>query len=377
MFGPLLRRGPVLHKGTAFSSFASPASMTDSPAHDSKTHGEVIRSDFEPARWLRNRHLQTIYPSLPWARGPKPALERELLELPDGDVTVLDRLVPSQATDFDAPLLVVLHGLESSAESNYAQQLLLAADQRRWNAVVLHFRDCGDYRNRLPRRYHAGETNDLRYFLNQLRIDGYAGPVMTVGYSLGGNVLLKYLGEEGNLSPVQSAVAVCVPLNLQRCADALTIGFSKVYQRHLLKRMKEAVRRKFDEHTAAFDWHRAMNATTFGEFDDAVTAPLHGFEGKDEYYSTCSSIRYLGDIERPTLIINAVDDPFMMPDMLPEASQLAADVTLELSDFGGHVGFIAGGHPWRPRFYLPERILDFLDTRLQTDDSEARSIPGM
>lgn len=377
MFGPLYRRGPLLLSPDGPPPSARIEPMSDITAFDPDAHGQVITSDFQPAAWLRNRHLQTIYPSFPWARGPRANLKRELLELPDGDVTVVDRLVPRTETDFDAPLLVLLHGLESSAESNYAQQLLNAADSRGWNAVVLHFRDCGDYRNRLPRRYHAGETNDLRYFLNQLRLDGYAGPVMTVGYSLGGNVLLKYMGEEGAVSPVESAVAVCVPLDLQRCADALTLGFSRVYQRHLLKRMKEAVRRKFDEHTAAFDWHRAMNAKTFGEFDDAVTAPLHGFEGKDDYYETCSSVHYLKDIERPTLIVNAVDDPFMMPDMLPEADKLSPQVTLELSEFGGHVGFISGGTPWRPQFYLPGRILEFLEDRLESAAETARSIPGM
>lgn len=351
--------------------------MSTPTAPESNETGKIITSGFRPAPWLRNRHLQTIYPSLPWTRPRKLALARDLLELPDGDVTVLDRLIPREDRDSDAPLLVLLHGLESSAESNYAQQMMTAADSRGWNAVVLHFRDCGDYRNRLPRRYHAGETNDLRYFLNQLRVDGYQGPIITVGYSLGGNVLLKYLGEEGSLSPVHTAAAVCVPLDLQRCADALTAGFSRVYQRHLLKRMKAAVKRKFDEHTAAFDWHRAMNADSFSEFDDAVTAPLHGFRGKDEYYQTCSSIHYLQGIERPTLIINAVDDPFMMPDMLPAADQLASEVTLELSEFGGHVGFISGGSPWRPSYYLPGRIIGFLESQMADREPEIRSIPGM
>jgi len=377
LLGPLRRRGPFFEERGEPPQPGMPESMSHSTTGEGRTHGEVVSSEFRPALWLRNRHLQTIYPSFPWARSTRLTLKRELLELPDGDVTVLDRLIPSRDAPDNAPLLVLLHGLESSAESNYAQQLLRAADRRQWNAVVLHFRDCGDYRNRLPRRDHAGETKDLRYFLNQLRIQGYEGPVMTVGYSLGGNVLLKYLGEDRALSPVQSAAAVCVPLNLQRCADALTLGFSRVYQRHLLKRMKEAVRRKFDPHTAAFDWHRAMNAETFSEFDDAVTAPLHGFKDKDEYYSSCSSIHYLKTIERPTLIVNAVDDPFMMPDMLPTADQLSADVTLELSEHGGHVGFISGGSPWRPRYYLPDRIIDFLENQLEKSDSEIRSIPGM
>lgn len=343
---------------------------------DQETHqGRIVDSRFKPAPWLRNRHLQTIYPSLPWSRKARPALIRETLELPDGDVTVVDRL--ADAFTNERPLLILLHGLESSAESNYARSLLHAAREHRWNAAVLHFRDCGDYRNRLPRRYHAGETHDLRHFLNKQRTDGYTGPILAVGYSLGGNVLLKYLGEDAASSPVQAAAAICVPLDLQLCADALSIGFSKVYQKHLLKRMKGAVTRKFNPDTAAFDWRRAMNATTFSEFDDVVTAPLHGFAGKDEYYETCSSIRFLRDIERPTLIINARDDPFMLPEMLPGPDALAPSVTLEISESGGHVGFINGGTPWQPSYYLPGRIIEFLESELEPLPASNAALPGM
>ena len=319
---------------------------------DSTVHGRIIDSRFRPAPWLPNRHLQTIFPSLPVPRAPRPPLCRTALDLPDGDVTVVDWLAGSEEPD-DRPLLIVLHGLESSAESSYARHLLQAASAQRWRAAVLHFRDCGDYRNRLPRRYHAGETADLRYFLNTLRADGHRAPIVAAGFSLGGNVLLKYLGEDANTVPLDAAVAVCVPLNLQACADALTYGFSKVYQRHLLKRMKRSVATKFNPHTAAFDWSRAMRARSFAEFDDAVTAPLHGFSGKDEYYEKCSSLRYLRHVRRPTLIINSRDDPFMSPEMLPTAERLAPEVTLEVSEHGGHVGYVNGGTPWTPQYYLP------------------------
>jgi predicted alpha/beta-fold hydrolase len=351
--------------------------QSTSSANEDSKQGRIVESRFRAASWLRNRHLQTIYPSLPWPRGPRPTLSREFLDLPDGDVTVVDRLVGPDAGDRRKPLLVLLHGLESSAESNYARTLLQAAQRFDWHAAVLHFRDCGDYRNRLPRRYHAGETNDLRYFISKQRTEGYEGPILAVGYSLGGNVLLKYLGEDGGNTPVQAAVAICVPLDLQQCADALTRGFSRVYQRHLLKRMKAAVSRKFNPDTAAFDWDRAMRATSFADFDDAVTAPLHGFSGKDEYYQSCSSIRYLGDIERPTLIINARDDPFMLPAMLPASNALSHAVTLEISDQGGHVGFVSGGTPWRPRYYLPDRIIGFLDQHVAREPAPVAALPGM
>ena len=321
----------------------------------------IVPSAFRPARWLRNRHAQTVFPSFPWACRERPDLRREVLKLPDGDVTAVDWVVETEETPKSAPLLIILHGLESSAESAYARMLMQAAAERQWRCCVLHFRDCGDYRNVLPRRYHAGETNDVRYFVAKLEREGQFGPMVAAGYSLGGNVLLKYLGESGAGCPLNGAAAVSVPLNLHACAEALNIGISKGYQRYLLKRMKRAVARKFNPHTAAFDWQRAMRAGTFAEFDDAVTAPLHGFTNKDDYYDKCSSVHFLKSIERPTLIVNALDDPFMTPKVVPAAEQLSEHVTLELSTHGGHVGFIEGGTPWRPRFYLPERLIRFLE----------------
>lgn len=331
---------------------------------DQEQQKRIRRSRFEPARWLRHRHLQTILPSMPWAYPHHPELRRKVLTLPDGDETAVDWVEGSLELARDVPLLVILHGLESSAESAYARMLMDAATSRGWRCCVLHFRDCGDYRNPLPRRYHAGETADIRYFLQTLADGGNTAPIIAAGYSLGGNVLLKYLGESGSDTPLQAGVAVCVPLNLYECAEALNIGFSKIYQRYLLKSMKESVRRKFDRHTAAFDWNRAMSARTFAEFDDAVTAPLHGFDGMTDYYDRCSSIRYLHTIHAPTLIINAIDDPFMTPEVIPGEDALSDSVTLEVSERGGHVGFIEGGTPWRPKYYLPRRVIEFLSDHL-------------
>ena len=324
------------------------------------TDNRIISSPFKPPWWLGNRQAQTFYPSMPWSWRKRLKLRRETLELPDGDATAVDWPVKSDVLEKSTPLLIVLHGLEGSAESSYARMIMHAAHKKRWRSCVLHSRDCGDYRNRLPRRYHAGETNDIRFFLEQLRSLGHDGPMFAVGYSLGGNILLKYLGEAGDESPLVAAVAVCAPLDLHQCSDALNSGFSKLYQYYLIKRMKESVTRKFDRHTAAFDWKLAMSAKTFAEFDDAVTAPLHGFENMQDYYDRCSSGRFLKDVERPTLIINALDDPFMTPAVIPAADQLSEHVTIELAESGGHVGFVEGGTPWRPRFYLPPRITEFL-----------------
>ena len=331
---------------------------------DENTDKRILRSAFRPAGWLKHRHLQTIFPSLPWAWRERASLRREILDLPDGDSTAVDWVSAGDELPRSAPLLVVLHGLEGSAESSYARMMMQAALEQQWRPCVLHFRDCGDYRNPLPRRYHAGETGDIRHFLQTLHEQGQTGPIFAVGYSLGGNILLKYLGESGAGSRLQAAGAVCVPLNLHICAEALNQGFSKHYQKLLLKNMKNSVQRKFDRDTAAFDWDRAMAAEDFAEFDDAVTAPLHGFDGMNDYYDKCSSAQFLKDVAKPTLVINSLDDPFMTPEVIPHHDKLSEHVTLEIADAGGHVGFVEGGTPWRPRYYLPRRILNFLATHL-------------
>jgi predicted alpha/beta-fold hydrolase len=340
-------------------------------------NSRIISSVFEPAWWLRNRHAQTMYPAFPWSGAPKIRLRSESLDLPDGDITVVDWMESGPGPDSGAPVLVILHGLEGSADSPYARMLLKAAAEHGWRAAVLHFRDCGDYRNRLPRRYHAGETNDIRYFLESLRAAGHEGPMVAAGYSLGGNVLLKYLGENGVSTPLDAAAAVSVPMNLHDSSRALSSGFSRIYQRHLIKKMKKAACRKFDQYTAAFDWQKMMSAKTFAEFDDAITAPLHGFSGKDEYYDRCSSGRFLTDIRIPTLIINSLDDPFMTPAAIPAADKLSDSVQLELSEHGGHVGFVGAGPPWNPDYYLPRRIIEFLDNRIAESEVHGRPLPGM
>jgi predicted alpha/beta-fold hydrolase len=178
-------------------------------------------------------------------------------------------------------------------------------------------------------------------------------------------------------TPLQAAAAVSVPLDLGISSEALNVGFSRLYQRHLLRRMKKSIARKFDQYTAAFDWHKSMAAKTFAEFDDLVTAPLHGFEGKDDYYKSCSATAFLSGIERPTLIVNSLDDPFMSPELIPDPDQLSDCVTLELSEAGGHVGFVEGGTPLRPKFYLPGRVMAFLQESIDDAESSQPVMPGL
>jgi len=312
---------------------------------------------FQPPSWLTNRHAQTLYTSSPLCRVPVPRWRREVVELPDGDFVEAHWHGPEDA----GITLVLLHGLEGSSDATYARMMAAAAAARGWRLVVLHARDCGERRNRLPRRYHAGETGDLRHFMGRLAAERPGARFITAGYSLGGNVLLKYLGEEGNGSPFTAAAAVSVPFDLHDSAESLNRGFSRFYRWYLLRRMKAAMGRKFTPETAPFDWQAAIRARDFVTFDDVVTAPLHGFRDAAHYYGECSSGRYLGAIRTPTLVLNARDDPFMSPAVIPEPARLPDTVRLEITPAGGHIGFVTGPAPWRPSYWMPERLVAWFD----------------
>jgi hypothetical protein len=318
----------------------------------------ISPSDFRPAWWLPNAHLQTLWPTL-FRPGLKAALRRERLELPDGDFLDLDWTAGDTG-----PVVVVLHGLEGSSRSPYAQGMLSALQERGWRAVLMHFRGCSGEPNRLVRWYHSGETSDLAFVIEWLRQREPEAPLAAVGYSLGGNVLLKWLGERGEQAPLAAAVAVSVPFDLKKCAIRLEKSFSCLYQWKLLRSLQRNIRRKFSLlpcPVALADLHRVK---TFREFDDLVTAPLHGFASADDYYARSSSRQYLEGIRIPTLILHALDDPFMTPDAVPGSSELSPSVTLELSERGGHVGFVEGNWPWTPNHWLERRIPRYLSAYL-------------
>lgn len=324
----------------------------------------TAETGFEAPAWLRNRHAQTLFTSSPLCRVPAPRWRREVVELPDGDIVAADWLDGERSATENAPTLVLLHGLEGSSDATYARMMAPQAAARGWRLVVLHARDCGGLANRLPRRYHAGETGDLRWFARRLAERHPCAALIAAGYSLGGNVLLKYLGEEGTASPFRAAAAVCVPFDLQDSADALNAGAARFYRWYLLRKMKAAMKRKFPQADAPFDWQAAVRARDFATFDDLVTAPLHGFTGKDHYYNECSSGRYLGGIRTPTLIVNARDDPFMTPSSLPDPAGLPDSIRPEFTGEGGHIGFVTGPSPLRPVYWVPWRLATFFERTL-------------
>ena len=315
---------------------------------------------FQPAWWCRNPHLQTLWPVL-FRRRLKPRLRRERLELPDGDFLDLDWTLNT-----DGPLVVMLHGLEGSVHSHYARGMLDALPRHGLRAVLMHFRGCSGEPNRLPRAYHSGETTDLDYLLQVLRQREPDTALAAIGYSLGGNVLLKYLGERGTATPLAAAVAVSVPFLLHESTARMNRGFSRLYQWHLLDKLKAGVRRKARRLPPPVPLHELTRMRSFFDFDDRVTAPLHGFDSALHYYTRSSSRQYLPRIRVPTLIVHAADDPFMPPTAVPSASELSASVYLDLQAHGGHVGFVAGSLPWRPRYWLDERIPFWLQHRLST-----------
>ena len=334
----------------------SPMSATKSSAYAfSQTTGQ-----FSPAIGLGNCHLQTIFPRYhrprPWIR-----TQCQWLQTPDGDRLALHTPAPLR-DDANAPLVLVLHGLEGSVESPYVQGIMQALIADGLQVAVMHFRGCGGVPNLLPRAYHSGDSADPRWLAGQLRQRYPNTPLMAVGYSLGGNVLLKWLGEDGKDSLLSAAVSVSAPLDLHASSRRMGQGFSKVYQRHLLNSLKESLRSKARNPELAKQMPRLDEArffTDFRNFDDHFTAPLHGFHGVDDYYTRASSKPLLKDIRRPTLIIHAEDDPFVCPSAIPTEREISATVTLDISKQGGHVGFI-GGSLWRPEYWLEQRIPQFL-----------------
>jgi uncharacterized protein len=319
-----------------------------------------VSDPFQPAWWLPGPHLQTLWNPF-FRRAPRLARQRERLWLADGDFIDLDWHGPHEAS---APLVLVLHGLTGSSSSLYVLGLQQQLAARGWASVAINWRGCSGEPNLLPRAYHSGASDDLAEVIGHLQAKRPLAPLYAVGYSLGGNVLLKYLGESGIGSPLRKAVAVSVPFRLDQCADRIGLGFSRVYQAHFMKAMVAYVKDKqqrfqhegLTEHLGALQRLGPLQGMrTFWDFDGRFTAPLHGYADAEDYYRRASSRYFLGQIRTRTLIIQSSDDPFVFPHSVPPSAELSASTRLELHRRGGHVGFI-GGSPRQPRFYLEERI---------------------
>jgi predicted alpha/beta-fold hydrolase len=308
--------------------------------------------------WLPGGNTQTIYAAL-FARVPRQGVRRERWETPDGDFVDVDR-VDGPA---EAPLVVLFHGLEGGTPSHYARAMLAAVAGRRWRAALPHFRGCGGEPNRLPRAYHSGDSAEIDWMLRRLAGEASAAPCYAMGVSLGGNALLKWLGERGPAArtSVRAAAAVSAPLDLTAAGDALGRGFNMVYTRNFLATLKRKSAAKLERFPRLFDGARVARSRTLREFDDLVTAPLHGFRDAADYWARASSKPWLRAIAVPTLVLNARNDPFLPDEHLPRADEVAPQVALEFPATGGHVGFVNGPFPGRYD-WLPRRILAFFES---------------
>jgi len=323
------------------------------------------RAGFRPAWWCRNAHLQTIWG--PLFRRETVPLRRERLATVDGDFVDLD-WTDGDAPGAGTPRLLVLHGLEGSSRSHYVTGLLRVARGAGWRGIALNFRSCSGELNRLPRFYHSGETGDLAHVVRTL-VDREPGvPLGAVGVSLGGNVLLKWLGEVGAAAPPElvGAVGVSVPFDVAASARTLDRGFRRVvYGANFLRTMRRKVAAKARALPGFVDVAAARRARTFAAYDSVVTAPLNGFRDALDYWTRASSGPYLARIRRPTLVLASLDDPIVPAHALPDADALPPAVRAEFVARGGHAGFVEGPWPWRARSWAERRAVEFLTSLLR------------
>lgn len=307
--------------------------------------------------WLTGGHAQTIYPATLMQR-PEVALRRERWITPDQDFIDVDFL------DGEAgkPFLVLFHGLEGSSNSHYARALMHKLKALGWSGAVPHFRGCSGEPNQAPRFYHSGDAQEINWIIRRLHTEFKAAnpqaKFFASGVSLGGNALLRWLGEsQSSASIVDAACAVSAPLDLTNSGATLSRGFNRIYTKNFLQTLKPKCLHKLTQFPKLFDRERMLNAKNLYEFDNVVTAPLHGYRDVDDYWHRASACLVLNDIQVPTLVLNAQNDPFMPAQFLPKVA--STYVTLDYPQHGGHVGFAQGSFPGKLD-WLPEKILTHL-----------------
>jgi len=322
---------------------------------------------YRAAWWLPDPHSATLWGRL-GRREPHLPTAVEQWDTPDGDFVELVRL-HSPGLRADAPRVLLLHGLEGGAHSHYAKAMFREARSRGWGADLMLFRTCGSEPNRQPRSYHSGETTDPALVVDRIGREFPNAPLGLVGVSLGANVLCKLLGEWGDEEPahVRAAVAMSTPFDLARASRHIGQGFGTVYERAFLKSLVPKALGKIARHPELSGLDGVSSARTLWEFDDRFTAPLHGFRDAADYYARASSLPFLGSIRVPTLLLNAMDDPFLPRAVLDDVRHIARDnaaLTVEFPERGGHVGFTGGLWPWKPWYYGEWRASQFIEAQL-------------
>ena len=312
---------------------------------------------FVAPRWLANPHLQTLYSALV-ASAPRIDYRRERWDTPDGDFVDVD-FVPGPE---GSPWVHLFHGLEGSSNSPYARSLMKRVSDRGWRGSVLHFRGCSGEPNRLQRAYHSGDTDEVDWCLRRVRALAGVAPLYVAGISLGGNAFAKWLGIHGEAARplVTAAAAICAPLDLMAAGEALGRGFGRLYTWHFLTTLKRGSLERLERFPGLFDRDAVVRARTLRDFDNVVTAPLHGFRDTDDYWTQASAKPHLAGVRVPTLLLNARDDPFLPEAALPAERDVSSAVKLEFPSHGGHVGFVTGPFPGHID-WLPQRLLHFFD----------------
>ena len=314
---------------------------------------------YRSPKWLPGGHAQTIYPY--FLARPLVVYRRERIATPDGDFWDFDWLSEPPEMPADAPTAVLFHGLEGGAQSHYALMLMALLASSGWRGVIPHFRGCGGEPNLLPRAYHSGDHEDVGAMLSALRQRiGPRAPMYAVGVSLGGSALLNWIGRAGSDASkmLVAAATVSAPLDLTAAGIAIGQGLNRIYTQYFLRTLKPKGLDMARRFPGLLDTRRIARARTMRDFDDAVTAPLHGFAGVGDYWTRASSKRWLAEVALPTLVLNARNDPFVPAASLPDATQVSTAVRLEQPDTGGHVGFMTGPVPGRLE-WLPQRLLAY------------------
>ena len=325
-------------------------------------------TSFKAAWWLNNPHLQTIYPSLFRKIEDHHQSWRERMITPDNDFLDIDFVGTGVR-----PLVILIHGLAGSSQSGYIRGLQHVLDKQGFRSAALNFRGCSGELNNLARCYHSGDTDDIDFLYKTIRQREPDTAIAMVGFSLGGNALLKWLGEQGQSVDVFAACAVSVPFVLSACATKLDSGFSLIYRKNLIDELKVYMQDKHLHLKGIGNEAEALKIAQLGDlskiksfwqYDNQVVAKLYGFSGVDDYYQQSSSKQYLKAIEIPTLLIQSADDPFMTKHVIPLHDEISSSVSLEITAKGGHVGFVMGHNPFSPIYWLEQRIPDFLQLQL-------------
>lgn len=325
--------------------------------------GKIVESAFEPVSFLQNQHLQTLWPVF-FRKPPKIKTSRERILTTDRDFIDLDWFeIP------DRPLIILLHGLASSSKAKYIRGLQKSLAKHGFASVAMNLRGCSGEPNNKVEGYHAGVSDDLELVVETLRKRFSDRPLGAIGYSLGANILLKWLSEKQEDATLFAGISVSAPLQLDLTTDRLQKGFSKIYEQYLLSFMKW---HQYQKNIKLYQWEhipeiREMlkkvpplwKIDTISDFDELITAPLHGFQDAKHYYQTCSSRFMLKQIRTPTLIIHAKDDPFMPPEVLPHENELSNSVMVEVSDKGGHAGFVTFNRLRLPSYWIDMRAPQF------------------